>query len=113
MGNCTPKRSQKSYPSSTKVFVPDLCYINRKLKSLLAVESQEVKTCALKGKIKIYKDSVVSNLQDGNLIIAGGTDSANCLSNSVFLVLIKERTIQEMPKLPIPTKGGHFVKYKS
>lgn len=110
MGNCAAKRVNNYYPSSLKVSVPDLSYLNRKNNSLLTVLSQEISQFQLKGKIKIYNDSAISWLFDGSLIVGGGSDSSSCLTRKVFLITPASRSIKELARLPIPVKLGHFVK---
>ena len=111
MGNCAAKRANKSYPSSVKVSVPDLCYLNRKSLAFLTVISQEIKHFNLKRKIKLYPDSAISWLSDGNLLIAGGSDSTSSLTRRVFLLSPSESSVRELCDLPVAVKFGHFVKY--
>ena len=111
MGNCAAKRVNRSYPSSIKVSVPDLCYLNRKSLSLLTVISQEIKHFNLKRKIKLYADSAISWLSDGTLMIGGGSDSSSCLTRRVFLISPQSSSVHELSQLPVPVKLGHFVKH--
>ena len=111
MGNYAIQPNNASYPSSLKVIVPDLSYINRKDKLLLTVISQEIKTFMLKDKIKLYKDSIISIFSDKMIIVAGGSDSSGCLTKKAFLIKPFEFSAKEICQLPFPVKDGHFVKY--
>lgn len=111
MGNCTIKRSKKPYSSSIKVSVPDLFYLNRQEKTLLTVISQEIKIFKLKGKLKLYKDSMVNQLDDNTIIIAGGVDGSSSVSKKIYLINVLDCSIQQLSDLPVPVKGGSFVKH--
>lgn len=112
MGNCTIKRSDKpsrNYSSSVKISVPDLTYVDRKTKTLISVIQQESFQISLKKKVRVYKDSCISSLSNGSIIIAGGSDSSNSLTNGVFILNPNEKTLKQLPGLPIPCKFGSFV----
>ena len=68
MGNCATKRKNRNYQSSVKVTVPDLIYANRSEKKILTLISQEPNLFSLKGSIKMYKDSIVSNVEGKTII---------------------------------------------
>ncbi|OMJ91847.1 hypothetical protein SteCoe_5519 [Stentor coeruleus] len=108
MGNCASKRTNRSYQSSVKVSVPNLVYINRSNKTLLAVISYDISLVKLKQKVKVYKNSAVSYIDHETIIVAGGSDSSNSLTNRVFLINAYQKSIVELPSLPVPMKFGQF-----
>lgn len=108
MGNHASKRPNRTYQSSVKVSVPNLVYINRNTKELLASISHDVSLAILKQKVKVYKNSAVGCLDDGTLIVAGGSDSSCSLTNKVFMINAFQKTVTELPLLPVPIKFGQF-----
>lgn len=116
MGNCTVKRAKKAsknYVSSVKITVPNLSYLNRREKTLLVVESQESTEISLKKKVKVFRDTCISALPDSSIIVAGGSDSSSSLTNGVYQIFPYQRTIKQLAPLPIPSKFGNFLRYKS
>ncbi|OMJ93253.1 hypothetical protein SteCoe_3833 [Stentor coeruleus] len=108
MGNNASKKPNRAYQSSVKVSVPNLVYINRNTKELLVSISHDVSLANLKQKVKVYKNSAVGCLDDGTLVVAGGSDSSFSLTNKVFIINAYQKTVTELPLLPYPIKFGQF-----
>lgn len=108
MGNCLSSSKQ-----STKIEqIKDFYYLLRDKKYLLKISNKIISKHKIRNSIKIRKDSGVGYLDDGRIIIGGGTDRTGCLKNRVYIITPDDGKISKIENLPIASKEGAFFQYK-
>ena len=116
MGNCTSHNKEKSnskYNSSAKIQFPDMIYLDSKSKSIISIRSKDSFRLNLKKRVRVYKDSSISLLEDNSLIICGGSDSSGSLTSGIYQIHLNENLLKLYPNLPIPCKHGTFLSSQS
>ena len=109
MGNCfAPNDSQPR----NKVF-QEFYYLYREKKYLLRIADDSISKTKFENSIKIRSDSGVGYLNDGRIIVAGGTDSAGCLTNTAYIINSATGQILHISHLPVASKEGAFFHYKT
>ena len=88
-------------------------YFCRKRKTLFEISSSKVSQNKFKGKLKSYPDSGIGVVQNGKIILIGGSDSSKALTNRVFLIDPINKTATELPSVPKPVKAGRVFEYQN
>ena len=109
MGNCFA--SDSSQPRN-KVF-QDFYYLYRDKKYLLRIADDSISKTKFESSIKIRSDSGVGYLNDGRIMVAGGTDNAGCLTNTAYILNPATGQILHISHLPVASKEGAFFHYKT
>lgn len=108
MGNCFSS-SQSGHQN--KIF-EDFYYLLRDKKYLLRISDVTISKFKIDNSIKVRKDSGVGYLNDGRIIIGGGTDGAGCLTNKAYIITPHDGKISQIEDLPVASKEGAFFQYK-
>ncbi|OMJ78203.1 hypothetical protein SteCoe_22049 [Stentor coeruleus] len=107
MGNCFTS----SHSDQNKVF-EDFYYLLRDKKYLLRISDATISKFKIDNSIKVRKDSGVGYLNDGRIIIGGGTDGAGCITNKAYIITPHDGKISQIEDLPVASKEGAFFQYK-
>ena len=109
MGNCFTSDEENS---KNNLF-PDFFYLFRDKKYLLRISNDMISKYKFENPIKIRKDSGVGYLNDGRIIVAGGTDSSGCLTNRAYIINPANCQVLSVDNLPVSAKEGAFFHYKT
>ena len=109
MGNCFSSEEE----NLTQNLLPDFYYLYRDKKYLLRISNNKISKYKFDSSIKIRKDSGVGYLNDGRIIVAGGTDSSGCLTTKAYIINPTTGQILSINNLPVATKEGSFFHYKA
>ena len=109
MGNCFSSEDEKSKIS----LMEDFYYLYRDKKYLLRIVNDSIQKFKFDASIKIRKDSGIGYLNDGRIIIAGGTDSSGCLTSKAYIINPATCQVISISNLPVASKEGAFFHYKT
>ncbi|OMJ88625.1 hypothetical protein SteCoe_9407 [Stentor coeruleus] len=109
MGNCF---SSSHSGDQNKVF-EDFYYLLRDKKYLLRISDVTISKFKIDNSIKVRKDSGVGYLNDGRIIVGGGTDGAGCLTNKAYIITPHDGKVSQIEDLPVASKEGAFFQYKN
>ena len=84
-------------------------YFSRFTKKLFKIKSKKATRHKLKGKIKVYTDSAISNISNNEIAVIGGSDSLNSLTNTVFFIDCSKNRVLSFEPAPIKSKEGHII----
>ena len=93
--------------------LPSCFYFNRTKKTLFDVSKERILKYKFKGKLKSYPDSCAGMVENGKIIIIGGTSSRGAYTDRVFLIDPFEKTAVECAPILKPLKEGHLLEYKN
>lgn len=108
MGNCIPIEDSYEVP----VAFDDFYYIYRNLRYLLRISDNGIHKLKYDNSIKIRKDSGVGYLNDGRIMLVGGTDNSGCLTNKAYILDPAKNKATILPNLPISVKEGYLFHFK-
>lgn len=109
MGKCFSSESPEQFP---EIHFNEFFYLCRELKYLIRVAPDKISKLKYDKLIKIRSDSGVGYLNDGRIILGGGTDSSGCLTSKVYLLDPAKSKVSILPSMPVQTKEGTFFHYK-
>ena len=66
-----------------------------------------------KGKMKCYQNSCTGIVDNGKIVVIGGSDSSGLLNNHTFIIDPRNKSAKELIPAPKPVKDGHLLEYKS
>ena len=90
----------------------DFYCLCRHLRYLLRVTDNGIHKLKYDNSIKIRKDSGVGYLNDGRIMLVGGTDNSGCLTNKAYILSPAQNKVTMLPNLPISIKEGNLFHYK-
>ena len=118
MGNCSSKKSttvsdtEAQQQKEPEFVFSEQYYLPRKKSVLLKLDRFGIERFKFQKDVKIRKSSAVCIL-DGSFYIAGGEDSACCLTKLFLKIDPVSKNTTTLSSLPVPTKGGHLHKYNN
>lgn len=108
MGTCMPLEDSFEYPHP----FDDFYCVCRNLRYLIRVTDNGIHKLKYDNSIKIRKDSGVGYLNDGRIMVLGGTDNSGCLTNKAYILEPAKNKVTILPNLPISIKEGNLFHYK-
>lgn len=108
MGNCLSIEDSYEHP----VAFDDFYYVYRNLRYLLRISDNGISKLKYDNSIKIRKDSGVGYLNDGRIMLVGGTDNSGCLTNKAYILNPAMNKATILPNTPISVKEGYLFHYK-
>lgn len=92
---------------------PDFYYLCREKRYLLRISNDKISKHKFDNTIKIRQDSGIGYLNDGRIMIGGGTDNAGCLTTKAYIINPATKKVTCISNLPIASKEGSFFQYKN
>ena len=98
--------------AKNNILMPELYYVLRKKATILHIYEGEIAKLKFSKRLRIRSDSAIGYLPNRKLMICGGTDSAGCFINKVFIIDPIKLKSKLVSILPVPSKLGLLIEYR-
>ncbi|OMJ65171.1 hypothetical protein SteCoe_38949 [Stentor coeruleus] len=98
--------------SDLNIDIPELYYLYRKKSTLLHIRSGVITKLKFSKKLKVRSDSAIGYLPNRKIMICGGTDSSDCLTNKTLILDPINLKIINASNLPYPSRNGFLIEFR-